>query len=193
MMRHWLYQLTAHLPARLIRIDGQPYLERYYLGSLFGVTAYLHRFVAPDQDRHVHDHPWPWAASLILAGHYIEETVRWFTPSGGWQPHYVRRCWWRPNLLGARTLHRIHSAAPDTWTLFVHGRRCKRWGFLEPLTSQGKLIGAVYSQRLEDTASIGWEHTAPKGRDSARTPYPRQQDAFNPVAQAMADSAAQDD
>lgn len=171
MRRRFLYWLTARLRARLICIDDRPYLERYYLGRVFGVTCYLHRFVAPDQDRSVHDHPWQWAGSLVLAGHYLEEVVRWFTPDAGWCSRYVRRCWWRPNLMNARTLHRIHSAAPDTWTLFMHGDRCKRWGFLEHM-QHGALTGALYRQHLDDQATIGWEQSAPLGRDVGRMPYP---------------------
>lgn len=189
MIRAALYHLTAKLPARLICVDDQPYLERYYVGRLFGVTFYLHRFVAADQDRHVHDHPWPWALSLILAGSYVEETVRWFTPECGWVSRFTRRCWWRPNRLSARSFHRIHTAEPDTWTLFMHGRRCKRWGFLEPM-HQGVLRGAVYQQHLNDTATIGWEQTAPPGSQIGRVPFPvpaaphTPATAFHPVAEA---------
>ncbi len=180
MIRQALYRLTARLPARLICVDDAPYLERYYVGSLFGATVYLHRFVSPDQDRHVHDHPWPWAVSIVLVGHYIEESVRWLTPDAGWVARYVRRCWWRPNLLNARSLHRIHTASPDTWTLFVHGPRRKRWGFLEPAEQ-----GATYRQPLDDKASIGWETTAPPGRSVGRVPYPQ------PPSACLAGSAGQ--
>jgi len=52
------------------------------------MRAYLHRLVASDPDRGLHDHPWPWAFSILLAGWYSNVTrsgsnrVRWFnTPT----------------------------------------------------------------------------------------------------------------
>ncbi len=75
MIRRALYRLTAGLRCRLISRDGRPYLERYYLGRLGPVTAYLHRFVGRDGDEETHDHPWR-AISLVLAGSYREERAR---------------------------------------------------------------------------------------------------------------------
>ena len=106
MIRRALFRYTARRPCRLIDIEGRPYLERYYLGSLFGVTAYLHRFVGYDSDREVHDHP---------------------------------------------------------WTLFVHGRRFKTWGFLRRGRS-----GARYFQPFDVNATRRWWERAPLGRDADR-------------------------
>ena len=47
MIHKLLFKLTAGLRCKLIDREGAPYLERYYLGRLFGVTFYLHRFVSP--------------------------------------------------------------------------------------------------------------------------------------------------
>ena len=75
-MVKFLYWLTARLPCRIINgPNGEPYLERYFLFSLFslfGWTAYIHRFVDNDPNRGLHDHPWAWSCSLVLAGGYHE-------------------------------------------------------------------------------------------------------------------------
>ena len=72
-MRMLLMWITSFLPARVISDNGHPYLERYYVCTLLGVRIYLHRFVGSDPDRGVHDHPWAWARSIVLAGWYLEE------------------------------------------------------------------------------------------------------------------------
>ncbi|WP_244260428.1 hypothetical protein [Burkholderia gladioli] len=58
-MRRVLYAISSRLPCRIIADGNKPYLERYYLATVFGVRFYLHRFVASDPDRGLHDHPWP--------------------------------------------------------------------------------------------------------------------------------------
>lgn len=68
-----LYWLTGRLPCRIISDNGRPYLERYYLFTLLGVRFYIHRFVGSDPARGLHDHPWPWAGSIVLSGWYLEE------------------------------------------------------------------------------------------------------------------------
>lgn len=80
MMSKLLFKLTARLPCRLIQLDSGPYLERYYLGTLLGVTFYLHRFVSSDTERHLHNHPWGWGRALVLAGGYVEESVHDICP-----------------------------------------------------------------------------------------------------------------
>lgn len=117
-LNRMLYALSARLPCRIIADGGVPYLERYYLTTICGVRFYLHRFVGSDPDRGLHDHPWPWAASIVLSGSYIElkrtglHQVKWM------------------NLIGGDTFHRIIVEKP-CWTLFFHRSKCvKPWGFL---------------------------------------------------------------
>jgi len=122
MISRFLWWLTDRLPVRVISGQhGEPYLERYYLCGIGQWRAYLHRFVASDPDRGLHDHPWGWSASLILCGGYREAR------EDGMHYH-------RPgaiNVIRGETFHRIlldpHATA---WTLFVHGPRVKEWGFL---------------------------------------------------------------
>jgi hypothetical protein len=115
-----LFRLASSRPLRVIKEDDRPYLERYYLGTLLGVRCYLHRFVGSDPDRGLHDHPWPWAASLVLSGDYDEhlnDRVR-----------RVRRWNW----LRGDTFHRVvlPPERREVWTLFVHrALNTKPWGF----------------------------------------------------------------
>ncbi len=160
-----LYRVSGRLPCRLIDIEGQPYLERYYLGKCLGATFYLHRFVSGDSERNVHDHPWPWAFSLILSGAYVEERLCHFSPDQGWISRNITRRWWRPNWLTGASFHRITRPEPETWTLFIHGPRRKGWGFLAFVDGV-----AIYHQPYNVKAFRSWHTTALPGWRSGRAP-----------------------
>lgn len=126
-----LYRLSSNRPLRVIAEDGRPYLERYFLFRAFGVRCYLHRFVGDDPARGLHDHPWPWALSIILAGWYREHRrdgvriVRWFNWLNGDRFHRVTLPTERAWSIEAET----HT--PITcWSIFLHpDRTTKPWGF----------------------------------------------------------------
>jgi hypothetical protein len=70
----WLERV---LPKTTITVNGKPYLTRCYL---FGKdrawgNVYLHHFHSSDQGDELHNHPWVWGLSLVLAGGYSEERV----------------------------------------------------------------------------------------------------------------------
>ena len=73
-----LFRLSAYCRCRVISgSDRQPYLERYHLMRLpFDYRVYLHRFVASDPGRGLHNHPWKHALSLVLCGQYRETRMR---------------------------------------------------------------------------------------------------------------------
>jgi len=159
-MERLLLRLTAELPAKIIMDGDRPYLERYYLGRAFGLIWYIHRFVASDPDRGLHDHPWRRAISLVLRGWYLEETrlgtrvVRWI------------------NLIGGADFHRV--VLPDersVWTLFGHSevKHPKGWGFLRREWDAEKeahmLVYRSHVDRDDSGDSAAWVATAPKGRD----------------------------
>lgn len=114
-MKSILYWLASHLPCRIISDDGKPYLERYYVGTLFNVRFYLHRFVGSDPARGLHDHPWRWARSIVLSGWYCE-----YRPDG---MHKVR--WF--NKISGETLHRV--VLPFNWSI---DNDCEKWGQEQP-------------------------------------------------------------
>lgn len=172
MIRRLLYWLSGFLPGRLIngndgsRQDVRPYLERYFIATLFGCFAYLHRFVHSDWDDCPHDHPFKWALSLVLSGGYIELRVIGMNAYGPvCRSRMIKPC--RFNWFGPHIFHRvIVPEGKEGWTLFLHGPRTKTWGFLE------MYAGGMMKFR-EDKPGTGeypwWEH-APKGRDLAREP-----------------------
>jgi hypothetical protein len=123
-----LYALASHRPLRVIAEEGRSYLERYFLFRAFGVRCYLHRFVGDDPARGLHDHPWPWALSIILAGWYREHRrdgvrdVRWFNWLNGDRFHRV-------TLPQRRPVYPIIELI-CCWSLFIHrDRATKPWGF----------------------------------------------------------------
>lgn len=170
----WLLEkITDARPVKRIDGDqGQPYLERAFLFSVFGVTAYLHRFVGDDPDYNLHDHPWGWSFSIVLLGRYIERFlcgpmvmsrhIRWFN----WIPGY------RFHRIGLNPLYRRQRV----WTLFVHGPRVKGWGFMElPDTTSGTMVYEYHYRFFTAYSSgngPGWHKIAKKGRDIKR--YRRQ-------------------
>lgn len=173
MLNKLLYRLTAGLPCRIIDIEGKPYLERYALGCLFGVTFYLHRFVGQDEERHVHDHPWRWARAIVLKGGYVEEVVTALDLSKGWISKFRRVRWY--NDLGPHVFHRIVKPVPGTWTLFFHGKRFKSWGFLRikllaPPPGYAEWKSVEYYQPYDVTKNSGWEKKVPIGKDAGREP-----------------------
>lgn len=98
-----------------------PYLLRWYLiprNRFFNV--YLHRMLRDDDDRALHDHPWP-SLSLSLRGSCIEHMA------GG-----RSRILQTGDIVGRSSTfaHRLELAiSGDYWTLFLTGPRIREWGF----------------------------------------------------------------
>lgn len=170
-----LFAASGRLPCRIIADRGQPYLERYYLCTVLGTRFYIHRFVGDDPDRGLHDHPWPWAVAIVLAGWYWE--VR---RSGTRQVRWV-------NQLNEDTFHRVLLPKDSLmrpqpcWTLFCHrATNTKAWGFWTPAPIAGTIHdGTVPIPGAETSAhqwtphdqvivSVGsdWWLRAPAGRDT---------------------------
>lgn len=161
MIERFFEAITDRLPARFINDGSVPYLERYYLFTLFGWRFYLHRFTGSDPDRGLHDHPWPRAFSVILSGWYWEERrdgrhkVRWLNSLTGDTFHRV-----------VLPVHYTTEREYPCWTLFFHrAKRTKTWGFWR---EQGHIVtGAAtffeYEYQREGSQKDWWL-TAPKGR-----------------------------
>jgi len=118
--------------ATIVGDDGTPKIHRHYLlgtGKTFGVI--VHELVGSDTPAVFHDHPWSWGVALVLRGGYIEErrdrngtrlTRRWLGPG-------------RINVLRPGVFHRVElRERRPAWTLFVHGRKTRTWGFLDAMS-----------------------------------------------------------
>lgn len=153
MIKKLLFYISGKLPCRIISDDGTPYLERYYICTMFGVRFYIHRFIGSDPSDSYHDHPWRWARSIVLSGSYVEETrsgsrlVRWF------------------NKLTGDTFHRVVLLPnSECWTLFFHSAPyVKPWGFFKrdqtQVVEQPTFTWTPWNYPLDGTASKNdwWE------------------------------------
>jgi len=134
--------ITRRLAARLARRlppprppdfviggDKTPYLRRWYLipRNRF-CNVYLHHVLRDDDDRALHDHPWP-SVSLMLAG-ALGEVYRDRHGSTRSRVFFAGHL----VLRDARFAHRLflfkdRSSPREAWTLFLTGPRLREWGF----------------------------------------------------------------
>lgn len=94
-----------------------PYLRRWVLNlGLFSIR--LHHWLASDDGRNFHDHPW-WFITLILKGSYTD-----VSPQGS-EKLTCGNIRWRSSL------HRHTVVVPSTgvWTLVLTGPELRKWGF----------------------------------------------------------------
>lgn len=113
--------------------DGSLYMARFWLFNRYDVrprarwrdwlpSVRLHWIKRPDQDRHMHDHPWD-ARSIVLTGFYYE--VR---EGHDWR---ILRAAGTTATIGYGEFHRITNVPPDgVWTLFITWKYRGTWGFL---------------------------------------------------------------
>lgn len=107
------------------------YMERYWLlpYNRLGVAVRVHHILRSDDDRYLHDHPWPYI-TILLRGGYTEV-----------QPIFRDRMFkglthtWRPEgsvlFRRATSWHRlVVPEGKTTWTLFITGPKVQSWGFL---------------------------------------------------------------
>lgn len=164
MIKSILFYIAMQRPAKIIHENGTPYLERYYLFSIYKLRFYLHRFVASDPDRGLHNHPWRWAISFILLGEYLEilegryKIIRWFNFITGDKFHRVKLS------------HYLSGQEKEVWTLFIHPNNySKDWGFMRP-DAQGilKYIPWIPRHREAGNTKTEWEKTQPLGKTFKR-------------------------
>jgi quercetin dioxygenase-like cupin family protein len=131
-----LSPLAASLHGRLIPMsrphdsvvgdEDSPYMLRWRMGRKNPVlNAFVHKFLRPDEEGALHDHPWP-SASLMLSGAVFEH-VR---TRNGEQVRHLRA----GDLVfrGPRLAHRLSpdpTVPGDCWSLFLTGPKVREWGF----------------------------------------------------------------
>lgn len=119
-----LMHFTRNKPMRLIEINGDPYLERYHIASMFGFKIWLHRFIRNDSERHLHNHPWH-ALSVILTGGYREIVAL----DGYRNMDIIDHNAPSINVIKASKTHRILQVEPNTWTLILRAPRLTDFWF----------------------------------------------------------------
>jgi hypothetical protein len=128
----WLIERAKRTPYSHIEKDGDVYMERYWLFNPYPADSSgkgklmpsirLHKIMRPDQDRHLHDHPWN-ARTFILRGWYWEERAGEF-----WD---IERNAGDTAALRFGEFHAITRVPEDgVWTLFITWRYRGTWGFL---------------------------------------------------------------
>lgn len=160
-----LFWLSGQLKIRIIDgPKGEPYLERYEIVSIGRFKLYLHRFLADDPDRGLHNHPWAWAFSIVLVEGYQE--IRLKDPTNMNSDEYVRDIHaGRLNFIRGGDFHRILLRGNrQAWTLFFHGKRTEGWGFVR----DGQFIPHDASE--DDHRARNWSNEAPRGKHAARQP-----------------------
>lgn len=166
-----LYFLSGFLKAKAIKgPHGEPYLERYMLARIGGKTFFLHRFLASDPDRGLHDHPWDLSWSLIVGGGYKEKRLM-MRDGKPWMT--VRRLSaGMVNVIRGDDFHQVvMEPGRPAWTIFCHGPRVKKWGFVASRAGREQAEGHFekdsYELFLDEKPETRWELTAPRGRDLA--------------------------
>ncbi len=127
-----LFKISSYCRCRIINgPDQQPYLERYHLFRLpFGYRVYLHRFVASDPGRGLHNHPWHRAMALVLSGRYQETSMTDAKHENTLIKRQVSAGSF--NWINGSIFHRINLPEnSECWTLFIHSASAQSWGFLQ--------------------------------------------------------------
>jgi len=95
-----------------------PYVIRWRLEIAGLGSVRVHHWLASDDPRAFHDHPW-WFVTLVLRGGYTDRS-----PAGDEHLHAgaVR---YRPAL----HQHTVVSDESGAWTLLVTGPKIRAWGF----------------------------------------------------------------
>jgi hypothetical protein len=136
----WLIRRASRTPYTPIITDDLLYMERFWLlnpyppmssgaKNWFPISIRLHHIHLPDQDRHLHDHPWN-ARTFILRGNYVEvrPVMSWLGTSFD-RP--ISRNAGDTATLKFGECHRITQVSPGgVWTLFVTGKYRGTWGFM---------------------------------------------------------------
>jgi hypothetical protein len=163
-------EVAPRLQYRIIRkSDGSPYLQRSYFDPDFrsqpDIGMFLHKFLGDDDVGVVHNHPWVWCVSIILAGSYSETRFRWSTqtlrlssPPMSSPPEidsvrlYSKQTRvlspFDINIINHDDMHRVSLIDKECWTLFIHGPRVSSWGFAD--MESGKFTSIAEKMQAEE-------------------------------------------
>ena len=156
-----LFKLSSYCRCRIINgPDQAPYLERYHLLKLpFGCQIYLHRFIASDPGRGLHNHPWQSACSFLLCGRYEEIRMADAREDNQLRSQTIKAGSF--NWINGSEFHRINLINEiECWTLFIHSTKAKSWGFLEK--NQQRYAFHDHQKKLKQPSNSQWWETVAK-------------------------------
>ena len=120
-------KLFRRNPDFLIGSPDDPYMRRWWViprNKVFNI--YLHHIRRDDDDRALHDHPWP-SISFVLMGQLTEvlenrtRVLRRFIP-------YPRKSTTAHRLV-VNSVRGTDDNPKNVWTLFITGPVVRKWGF----------------------------------------------------------------
>ena len=131
----WLIRRSQRTPYFHLIKGGETYMRRWWLFNPYDnetrqtrwrwcpISIRVHHIMKPDEDRHLHDHPWN-ARTIVLKGYYFEETPKRFKT-------LAKRGSGDTARIGYGQFHRIHTVSRGgVYTLFISGKYRGSWGFL---------------------------------------------------------------
>lgn len=107
----------------VVNLAGDPYLERWILWLGPCGSLRLHRFWRGDNERALHDHPWPFVTFPLQA--YRE--VYWCRRRGRELERTVRA--FRFAFRRGTHRHIVRLLVVPTWTIVWAGPKSREWGF----------------------------------------------------------------
>jgi hypothetical protein len=141
LFRRWLSRLDS---SEIGDGAGSIFFIRYDVLKTRWGSLYLHEFHRSDNERCLHDHPWPFA-TFIVRGGYFEETFHYRPQDGGpfvcvgsdderWKLSETAKVWRPAGYFGrypATHAHRIEldPTKPLPWSLVWVWRKERAWGF----------------------------------------------------------------
>lgn len=119
---------------------GEIYMERYWLKPFSDKekdSIRIHHIMRSDNDRALHDHPWP-STSIILSGGYWEIEPEEQEQDPRADSYAFTRTWKGPGAITSRAAHDRHRLevppGGSAWTMFIMGAWERDWGFHDPET-----------------------------------------------------------
>jgi len=178
-----LEKVSKVVPGRLItRENDLPYLFRYYLSHADSGDAavFLHKFVNNDKLGELHSHPWESSLSIILSGRYIEHRARGLKQPDG-RVHIgtrVARVYGPGNLnyIEDDDFHRIELVDKEVWTLFIHGKRVKDWGFVREEYDSVHEIRVITERTFDKNPEVNRPEVKITTTDKIRQPMGKHDD-----------------
>lgn len=117
------------------------------------INCRLHKILKSDDDRALHDHPWP-TMSVILEGGYWEIMPLEQDQHPAWDRQRFHRVWRKKGDIirrAATDRHRLEVEPGTTaTTMFVMGAYENAWGFYTP---EGKVYWKTYLGIVDDKSS----------------------------------------